>query len=254
MKKAITLVAAIALVLSIMLCTGCGSSKQQEAIDVFNKTSTAFDEVAALINKDLEAVDAKIVTEFNETATLLTEYKTKLESDEKFSDSEYDEMIKKFNEIKARVDEVKAMLNKDASGNNSSGDNTQSTNTNVFPEALTNVDAYPVNDIEDTIWQFAGGMINGVEMEEADLNAIYEAMGGIFNFYFVDDKNIIMANGEQSFNGTYTVAAENYIIDATFEGYAYYGVFTVVDEVPVLIMVNKADSEKAFYFYMIEEG
>lgn len=126
-------------------------------------------------------------------------------------------------------------------------------NTNVFPEALTNVAAYPVANVEQTMWCCAGGMIDGVEMEEEDLTAIYTAMGGTFNFYFQDGNKIQLINGEKALDGTYTVKAESYIIDAVFEGYEYYGVFTQVNDAPVLIMCNKTDSTTAFYFSMIDE-
>lgn len=140
-----------------------------------------------------------------------------------------------------------------ASDTASTEDTASEGNTNVFPEALTNVPAYPVENVEQTMWCCAGGMIDGVEMEEADLQAIYTAMGGTFNFYFQNGNSISLINGEKSLEGTYTVKAESYIIDAVFEGYEYYGVFTQVNEAPVLIMVNKADSTKAFYFSLIDE-
>ena len=54
-----------------------------------------------------------------------------------------------------------------------------------FPEALQNVETYEIADVSDTGWTLSGGMINGVEMEEADLLSVLEACGGTFEFLFL---------------------------------------------------------------------
>ena len=62
-----------------------------------------------------------------------------------------------------------------------------------------------------------------------------------------------LVNGADGLPGTYTVVADGYFIDAHFTGYDYYGAFTTVNETLVLILVNKADAEKALYLSMIDE-
>ena len=62
-----------------------------------------------------------------------------------------------------------------------------------------------------------------------------------------------LVNGADGIPGTYTVVADGYFIDAHFEGYDYYGAFTMVEGNLVLILVNKTDSEKAFYMSYIDE-
>lgn len=123
-----------------------------------------------------------------------------------------------------------------------------------FPEALQNVETYEISDVSDTGWTLSGGMINGVEMEEADLLAVLEACGGVFEFVFLDTTNVMMVNGNDAYEGTYEIINDNQAIKATFEGYSYYGVFTVVSGEQVLIVVNTANSEKALYLTQIVEG
>lgn len=95
-------------------------------------------------------------------------------------------------------------------------------------------------------------MVDGREMEENDVAAILEACGGFFYFIFGDPGNVSMANGESTFTGTYTVISDGYILDIIFEGYEYYGVFTNIENITVMILANKADSETAFYMLPME--
>lgn len=89
-------------------------------------------------------------------------------------------------------------------------------------------------------------------MEEADVQAILDACGGCFNFIFGDDMSVTMENVEAYFNGTYTTESDDYLIDAVFENYEYYGVFTNIEDLTVMILVNKADSETALYMVPLE--
>lgn len=124
---------------------------------------------------------------------------------------------------------------------------------NAFPEALTNLEALAVEGVDYTGWTLSGGMVDGVEMEEADVSAILDACGGKMEFYFLEAGKINLSNGEKTFEGTYTLASDGYIVDAVFEGYEYYGVFTPINDVKVLVIVNKEDNTTALYFTQIDE-
>ena len=123
-----------------------------------------------------------------------------------------------------------------------------------FPEALQNVETYEIADVSDTGWTLSGGMINGVEMEEADLLSVLEACGGTFEFLFLSQDNVMMVNGNGAYEGKYEIINDGQAIKATFEGYTYFGVFTIVSGEQVLIVVNSVDSEKALYMTQIQEG
>ena len=127
-------------------------------------------------------------------------------------------------------------------------------NDSVFPKALENVEAIPLPNIAYTGWQLAGGMVNGKEMEESDVQSILDACGGQFNFIFSQEGAVVMENGAKSFSGTYEAVEDNYAIHAVFEGYEYYAVFTKINDVTVMVLVNTADSETALYLAQVEEG
>ena len=126
-------------------------------------------------------------------------------------------------------------------------------NDSAFPAALKDVEVGQIPDIDLTGWNLSGGIIVGVEMEQADLESTLEACGGTFQFIFMQDKAVQMVNGEKSFDGTYEIVEDNYAIYAKFTGYEYYGVFSTVNDQTVLIIANTKVPETALYFTQIDE-
>lgn len=124
----------------------------------------------------------------------------------------------------------------------------------IFPEALEDVESYAIEDISNTGWQLSGGMIDGEEMEQADLDAVLAACGGALQLVFADDSSVQLINGETAYDGSYEYAADQFAIHAVFEGYEYYGVLTYIDEQPVLIIANTDAPGQALYLTQIEEG
>lgn len=124
----------------------------------------------------------------------------------------------------------------------------------IFPKALENVEAIPLPDIAYTGWELSGGMINGKEMEETDVQSILDACGGKFYFIFPEEGVATIESGKKDVRGTYETIEDNYAVHAVFEGDDYYAVFTKVDNVTVMVLVNKAESETALYLTPFEEG
>lgn len=139
------------------------------------------------------------------------------------------------------------------SGESLSDSSVSDAEPSVFPTALAGVEAIPVPDLANTGWSVAGGMIRGVEMEEADLDALLEKTGGQLIIVFGEGSEASLINGEQTIPGTYTLKEEGYAIHAVFEGYEYYGVFTIVDGTEVLVLSNVKNSEVAFYMVSLSE-
>lgn len=138
------------------------------------------------------------------------------------------------------------------------GDTTPTTTApaSPFPAALTNVEAMLISqlNLEYTGWQFAGGMVNGVEMDETTAQSVLDIFGGSIQFVFQNAGYCNMLNGENLLEGTYTEVADGYFLDIACSGdNNYYGAFTMVEEEPVLILVNKKDSATALYMTMISE-
>ena len=107
MKKLIALVLALVLSLSLV---ACGGPDKQPAIDAFNKASTAFDQVATVINAEPDAYAEEVIDTMIEMATVLQEHKALLEGNEEISEESLNEMIVWYSEVEAWVADVKAEL------------------------------------------------------------------------------------------------------------------------------------------------
>lgn len=113
MKKTSTKLLALLLALVMVFgLTACGENpKKDEAIDAFNKTSTAFNEVANIVNENADSMKEDDIKTFQEMSELLTTYKNLLEGDGEISDEKYDEMITWFSTVQNWISQVKTELN-----------------------------------------------------------------------------------------------------------------------------------------------
>lgn len=113
MKKTSTKLLALLLALVMVFgLTACGENpKKDEAIDAFNKTSTAFNEVANIVNENDDSMKEDDIKTFQEMSELLTTYKNLLEGDGEISDEKYDEMITWFGTVQNWISQVKTELN-----------------------------------------------------------------------------------------------------------------------------------------------
>ena len=137
--------------------------------------------------------------------------------------------------------------------NDDTATSNQVTAADFFPKSLSNVTAYPIDDMPLTGWQLAGGMIDGVEMEEADLTALLSNAGGKIEFVFTDDKNVQMITGLNTIDGTYSLISEDMIVHIVFPEIEYYGVVTVVSETPVFMIADPKQPGSALYLSQIDE-
>lgn len=137
--------------------------------------------------------------------------------------------------------------------NDDTATSSQATAADFFPKSLSNVTAYPIDDLSLTGWQLAGGMIDGVEMEEADLTALLSNAGGKIEFVFTDDKNVQMITGLNTIDGTYSLISEDMIVHMVFPEIEYYGVVTVVSETTVFMIADPKQPGSALYLSQIDE-
>ena len=107
MKKIVAFVLALVLSLSLV---ACGGADKQPAIDAFNKTSAAFNEVAAIINADIESWDAESVEVMKEMASVLQQHGALLSSNQEISEESLAEMIAWYAEVDQWVASVKEIV------------------------------------------------------------------------------------------------------------------------------------------------
>ena len=91
MKKLLSLVLALAMMLALV---ACGGPDKQPAIDKFNETSAKFNAVAAKINENIELFDAEVVTTMTDMANLLNEYNELLSGDQALAKEDLDAKLK----------------------------------------------------------------------------------------------------------------------------------------------------------------
>ena len=90
MKRITSLLLALIMCMSLV---ACGGPDKQPAMDAFNKTSNAFNEVAAVINENPDAYDQEVIDAMVEMANVLNQHKELLESDTEIDEEQLNEMI-----------------------------------------------------------------------------------------------------------------------------------------------------------------
>lgn len=96
MKKLIAILTALVLCISMV---ACGGPDKQPAIDAYNEMADNYNAFVEVANEDLSAWAQEDIDFFNNIATVITEYGTKLESDTEFTQEEIDEMVEMFEEF-----------------------------------------------------------------------------------------------------------------------------------------------------------
>lgn len=107
MKKMVTLLMVLVMCVSL---TACGGPDRQPTIDAFNKASTAFDEVVAVINENPDAYDQEVFDTMNEMADVLRQHKEMLESDDEIDEEKLNEMQEWYGTVETWVADIKDEL------------------------------------------------------------------------------------------------------------------------------------------------
>lgn len=108
-------------------------------------------------------------------------------------------------------------------------------------------------DLAGTTWSFTGGCLDGVEMEQEDLDATLEMYGGSLDLVFAEDGTVQMVQGGGAWDGTYEYVEDGGItmdVDASGTALSYNGIFSMVGDQLVLILMdaNSTDGLNGLYF------
>lgn len=117
---------------------------------------------------------------------------------------------------------------------------------------LLQVAVMEIPDLSGTEWNFAGGMIDGVEMEEEDMNESLEAYGGTLQLVFGEDGAVTMVQGVGNAEGTYEYSDDNTAIKMTFDfggtELTYAGFLSQVGDTVTLIAMSDMNGYDGLYF------
>lgn len=120
-----------------------------------------------------------------------------------------------------------------------------------FLEQLTILE---FGNVAGTEWGLAGGMLDGVEMEEADLEDVLTTnYGGTLNIVFDSEENISMVQGKGTLAGTYAPVSEKdgvvgIVFDFNGTELKYAGLFAEVEGREVLMLFPDDSGKNVFYF------
>ena len=120
------------------------------------------------------------------------------------------------------------------------------TGTEAEGGPLLQVAVMEIPDLSGTEWNFAGGMIDGVEMEEEDLNATLETYGGTLQLVFGEDGAVTMVQGGGNAEGTYDTIKMTLDFGGTEVTYA--GFLSEVGDTVTLIAMSDMNGYDGLYF------
>ena len=112
---------------------------------------------------------------------------------------------------------------------------------------LLQVAVMEIPDLSGTEW-----MIDGVEMEEEDLNATLETYGGTLQLVFGEDGAVTMVQGGGNAEGTYEYSDDNTAIKMTLDfggtEVTYAGFLSEVGDTVTLIAMSDMNGYDGLYF------
>lgn len=112
--------------------------------------------------------------------------------------------------------------------------------------------------LPNTGWNFAGGILDGVEMGEADIRASLELWGGRLCIIFEDNgETVDMLQGGGMVTGSVSLAEDGYLMNLVFQSeesqLSYIGALAVVENVPVLLLFSDTSAQNVLFFTHISE-
>ncbi|MBD5111710.1 MAG: hypothetical protein HDT42_04145 [Ruminococcaceae bacterium] len=122
-----------------------------------------------------------------------------------------------------------------------------------LPESLQSLEKISVDDLQYTVWWNVGGMVDGVELSDTDMDDLNEMFGGTFTLNFQDDANVNISAGENFAEAVYALSDNNSSISIENENAMAKGVFVSIDGVPTLLMVQKDSPNVILYLQQIDE-
>lgn len=115
----------------------------------------------------------------------------------------------------------------------------------------------PSEDMFYVGWTLTGGMLDGVEMNDTDVEQVLENYGGKLQFVFNEDETVNMIQGGGYLEGTFSVADDAYSMPMVFDNagtqLSYVGIFVQMDNSMVLVLLPDDSGRNALYFTALDE-
>lgn len=122
-----------------------------------------------------------------------------------------------------------------------------------LPESLQSLEKTSVDNLSYTSWWLVGGMADGAELTDTDMDDLNEMFGGTFTLLFQEDTKVNISAGENFAEAVYELSDNNRSIFIENENAMAKGVFVSIDGVPTMLMVQKDSPNVILYMQQIDE-
>ena len=124
----------------------------------------------------------------------------------------------------------------------------------LYPTALQNIALAEVPEVLYTGWEFAGGCVDGVEMEVEDVSLFLNQFGGSLQIIFPEGDTVMLAKADDAVSGTFKKTTDGKGLHLVFGAdVEYYAVFTELGDTTVMMLAKTTEPGTALYFTMISE-
>ena len=255
MKKMLAMILALVMTLSLTACGG--GVDASKALNTFNDTRTQLNAVSTLANDNIALMDQATVDALTKIANVFEGYKGELESD-KLTQKRADEILSELAAYPDQIAELKAQVEELIAAGSADPETEPETAAAGVASLLETVELAAVPEgLAGTGWEFAGGYINGAQMDQDQANNALAQYGGTLQIVFEDETNISMVQGGGTLAGIYGTADDGLYLSIVFDNAGtdleYVGLFTDVNGTAVL-MLSDTDGLNAIYFTQITEG
>ena len=109
-------------------------------------------------------------------------------------------------------------------------------------------------EMAGTYWTFIGGYVQGVQMTEDQTQEVMSQLGDVYQFVFVDDSTVVLAEGEDQTEGTYAATDDANVLNIEVGGVKYAGTFIEQEDGYVMVALLDGTGMNALYFHLVVEG
>ena len=109
-------------------------------------------------------------------------------------------------------------------------------------------------EMAGTYWTFIGGYVQGVQMTENQTQEVMSQLGDVYQFVFVDDSTVVLAEGEDQTEGTYAATDDANVLNIEVGGVKYAGTFIEQEDGYVLVAMLDGTGMNGLYFHLMDDA
>ena len=109
-------------------------------------------------------------------------------------------------------------------------------------------------EMAGTYWTFIGGYVQGVQMTEDQTQEVMSQLGDVYQFVFVDDSTVVLAEGEDQTEGAYAATDDANVLNIEVGGVKYAGTFIEQEDGYVMVALLDGTGMNALYFHLMDDA